>query len=159
MTLWSAVLLGCVWSCSSLTPLTKIAPTAVELEAFAATVVAALATLREMGELTVPHPVVHVVGASNVEAAVDWSPVCAVGATVVLIGPEAVPLVATKGTTTVDDTDGQSNTRCVSVVRALYTRAAVGAALGASSSSVSPDVVSGAASTQFSLALLVVCSA
>jgi hypothetical protein len=130
---WLAVLLVGTTT-ATLTPLTKIAPTAVELDAFAATVVGVLDKLDTLGELgsgsgggsasgsahrddqrdavepdsttdespggaaaaaaaaRLPHRVVHVVGASSVEAAVDWTAVCLTGATVVLLGPEAVPL-------------------------------------------------------------------
>lgn len=122
--------LALVRSSNTLLPLTKIAPETVELEAFAQTVVGAIEALRDMKLVDSTHVVAHVVGASNVEAAVDWSPVCATGVTIVLVGPQAVPL-----------TNGGGD--CVSVVRALYTRAAVGTALGNDSPSLSPDVVSG----------------
>lgn len=123
-------LLALVHSGITLQPLTKIAPEAVELDAFAQTVVGAIEALRDMKLVDGTHVVAHVVGASGVEAAVDWSPVCATGVTIVLVGPQAVPLTNGGG-------------ECVSVVRALYTRAAVGAALGNESPSVSPDVVRG----------------
>ena len=76
------------------TPLTEIAPDAEELQAFAATLSGALRRLRaEEGGLEAP--VVHVVGASSVEAAVGWGSVCTetggggCNCSLVLAGPQA----------------------------------------------------------------------
>eukprot|EP01051_Picozoa_sp_SAG22_P000730 SAG22_NODE_22_length_31438_cov_47.016529_14_plen_176_part_00 len=90
-------------------PLTEIAPTAVELSAFADTAVGALAKL-ELPAAALP--VVHVLGASAVEDAVDWSLLCERGAKVHLVGPQAVvPRAADKG--------GSS---CVAAVEGLYSK-------------------------------------
>ena len=123
-------------SSRSLTPLTQIKATPVELSAFAATVVGLVEKLRVERELRYPAaPVVHIVGASDVEDAVDWAPVCALGATVVLVGPKIVPREARA---------------CVTVVRGLYSRGLVarrklsttpGAAGWPSTAGAEPDVV------------------
>ena len=80
------------------TPLTEIAPDAEELQAFATTLSGALRRLRaEGGGLAAAAPVVHVVGASSVEAAVDWGSVCTAtdgggcNCSLVLAGPQAEP--------------------------------------------------------------------
>ena len=114
----------------SLTPLTQIKATPVELSAFAATVVGLVEKLRVERELRHPTaPVVHIVGASDVEDAVNWAPVCALGATVVLVGPKIVPREARA---------------CVTVVRGLYSRALVAGKLSRAlgwAGGAEPDVV------------------
>lgn len=104
---------------SALTPLTDIKPTDAELDAFASTVVGALAKLgRDVRSKT---PVIHVVGASAVEEAVDWRPVCQAGASVVLVGPQVVEQ---------REAGSPPRPECVAVVRGLYSRDLVKAALG-----------------------------
>lgn len=96
----------CMRAGVALTPLTRIQPTLVELAAFSSTVLGILARLK------LDKPVIHLVGASDVEAAVDWSDVCATGATLVLVGDKAVQRRRTD-----DD--------CVVTVRALYRKQSV----------------------------------
>lgn len=110
------VVLGCP-HVESLKPLTEIQATDEELAAFTATVSGALTKLRGSaldGGAALAAPVVHVVGASGVEAAVDWQPLCEAGATIVLVGPE-LPEGDAKG----------SLAPCVTIVRSLYSRKAV----------------------------------
>lgn len=103
----------CSSAASALTPLTEIAPTNVELGAFAATVVGALTRLRsKTNGLEKQVRTVHVVGASSVEAAVDWTPVCESGVSVVLVGPQV-------------ESSGQDEGGCVTTVKGLYSAAAV----------------------------------
>ena len=97
-------------------PLTEIDATSAELEAFAATLAGAIAKLQ-----LPPLAVVHLLGASAVEAAVDWTPVCEAGATLVLVGPQAV---APPGGRAGTDRDS-----CVHTVVGLYSREAVRAGL------------------------------
>ena len=105
-------------SAASLTSLTEINATTVELEVFAATVAGALA---KIGGLETP--VVHIVGASAVEAAVNWAPLCQSGASLVLFGPQALPPApAAAGTGGAAD--------CVTTIQGLYSISAVQAVLG-----------------------------
>jgi hypothetical protein len=94
-------LLFCLSAAAALTPLTEIKPSPIELNAFAATVLGALGRL----QLTASKPVIHLLGASDVEAAVDWSPLCEIGATLVMVGPKTMSRVQ-------DD--------CVLTVKGLY---------------------------------------
>ena len=114
---------------SPTTPLTEIDPVDVELRAFAATVDGALAKL----DIRSGTPVVHVVGASSVEAAVDWSAVCAkhpAGAAFVLVGPQAVP-------PSVEAADGCT----VDVVKGMYSENLMLAELGPDHPAVLPDMI------------------
>lgn len=129
--LLSGLLVTCVCRGATgdkLKPLTEIAPTEVELGAFSATVLGALEKLGFGPGTSAAPPVIHLVGASPVEAAVDWTPVCDTGARVVLVGPQAVPLTGT----------GQGD--CVSVVEAVYTRDAVGKS-AAHAEEADPDLI------------------
>ena len=88
----------------SLTPMTEIVPTEVELDAFSATVVGAIGRLRGIPR----PPVVGILGASPVESAVDWQAGCLIAKAVVLIGPQVEP---------VEDSTGDG---CVTTYRGLY---------------------------------------
>ena len=101
-----AILASLLATTAGLTPLTKIKATEVELAAFSKTAKGALDELFP----TKPCPVLHIVGASDVESNVDWSDLCSRGATVVLVGPEAViPRESSAG-----------GSECVTVVKELY---------------------------------------
>jgi len=101
-----AILASLLATTAGLTPLTKIKATEVELAAFSKTAKGALDELFP----TKPSPVLHIVGASDVESNVDWSDLCSRGATVVLVGPEAViPRESSAG-----------GSECVTVVKELY---------------------------------------
>ena len=89
---------------ASLTPLTQIEPTNIELDAFAATVEGALAKL----QAPTRRSTVHILGASATEAAVDWSRLCESGHTLVLVGPK------------VAEVDGGAE--CVTTIAGLYSR-------------------------------------
>jgi hypothetical protein len=106
-------------STASLTSLTEINATTVELEAFAATVAAALV---KIGGLETP--VVHIVGASAVEAAVNWAPLCQTGASLVLLGPQALPPAPAAAGTSGGAAD------CVTTIQGLYSISAIQAVLG-----------------------------
>ena len=128
-----AVSISCVCSpATSLQPMTSIEPTAVELDAFATTVVGAVQKLQldDWRAGASAAPVIHVLGASAVEAAVDWSPLCRAGASVVLVGPQAIAV-----------SEGGPDTDCVSVVKGLYSGALVRSTLGDGSAATTPDAV------------------
>ena len=118
-------------------PLTAIEPTPVELASFAATVVGALAKLRTDVTDLPEKAVVHIIGASPVESAVDWSPLCQQGggdaSFVVLVGPNAVA--------------GEDTWQggCVTAVKGLYEPggAAMRHALGPNNAAAAerPDVI------------------
>ena len=170
-----AVTLCVLCLAGALTPLTEIAPSESELSAFAATVSGALKKLglgprrgknarakrRRLGLPFVTrklNPVVHLIGASKVEAAVDWQPVCGKaeadgGAKILLVGPQAVVPVVTEDNNSPPpppqdravqhtDTDG-----CVKTVHGLYSRDLVRTALakgggGSSGGALAdPDVI------------------
>jgi len=92
-------------------------------------------------------PVVHIVGASSVEAAVDWGPVCNIGAILVLVGPQAVPPSRRDGApigVEGDSVSGSDNgylAGCIHTVRQLYDSNTVRAGLGEQSGVGLPDVV------------------
>ena len=109
-----ALLLLCYTATTALKPLTEIPPSHTELRAFPATVVGALAKLRGLVGVS-SQPVVHVIGASSVEASVDWAPVCESGASVVLVGPQLESKAPTQG-------------GCVTSVQGLYSVEAIRAA-------------------------------
>lgn len=122
-------------------PLTQIAPEPVELAAFASTVSGAISRLN-VSSTHVGRPlVVHVVGASSVERAVDWKSVCAEhgGARIVLIGPQI------GNTLDADDGESASTTASedcqVTAVEGLFSKSLLIAELGAASPAISPDVV------------------
>ena len=79
-------------------------------------------------------------GATAVEDAVDWSPLCDDGLTLVLVGPQVEPLAKmVKGEEVVPrERPGQE---CVTVIRGLYSPGMVREVLGAQSAAASPDVV------------------
>ena len=120
---------------ASPTPLTEIAPVDVELQAFAATVDGALRKL----ELSTAAPVVHIVGASGVEDAVDWSAVCAKhpGARLVLVGPQAVRENDLKVARYEETTDSCT----VDVVSGMYSEALMLAELGSDHPATLPDMI------------------
>ena len=96
---------------TALTPLTDVELTATEGEAFVATLQGAL------DKLAPATRVVHILGASKVEDAVDWSPLCAStpAPTLVLVGPQVVERPVRD---------------CVYTVKGLYSRDTVLRALG-----------------------------
>jgi hypothetical protein len=119
------------------TPLTEIAAEPVELAAFASTVSGAISKLN-LSHLGRP-AVVHIVGASRVERAVDWNLVCAQhgGARIVLIGPQV------GGTLGADDgVQSSTSDGChVTAVDGLFSRSLLLDELGASDPAIDPDVV------------------
>ena len=108
----------------ALTPLTEISLTKPEGDAFVATLRGALDKLKLEGARP---RVVHLLGASDVEDAVDWSPLCE-GTEVpalVLIGPQVIERPPDGG--------------CVHTVKGLYSNGTVHKALGATLAT--PDVI------------------
>lgn len=113
---------------ASLQPLTEITPTPEELAVFPATVLGAVDKLG----LARSGAVVHLIGTSSVEALADWTPVCDSGVTLVMVGPEAVPLAH----------DSQAEGGCVSVVRGVYSRAIVASSSNPhAATAADPDVI------------------
>eukprot|EP01052_Picozoa_sp_SAG31_P031461 SAG31_NODE_3336_length_4391_cov_1.826887_2_plen_278_part_00 len=116
-------------------PLTEIVPTTAELEAFAGTLSGGIEQLRRQGHQLAPRPVVHVVGASPVEASVDYGAACQeTSARLVLVGP------------TVPETSVSANTElakgCISAtVRNLYSSESVSAALQDRADLSRPDMI------------------
>lgn len=110
--------LVCCEPVASLVPLTEIKAEPVELDAFAATLVGALE------KLGLNNPIVHMIGTSDVEHAVDWSPACEMGATILMVGPNAV-LHRAAGS-------------CVTAIKGVYSKEVVEAA--ADPSQLEPDV-------------------
>ena len=128
----------------SLTPLTQIAPSSVELAAFVATLHAAVdATIvgpRSGGDER-PNAV-HIVGVNFVEQSIDWAPLCASGRfNFLLIGPMVDPVAKLQGSPVVQPLGAKRGHECVCVVRSLYSREAVTDALGATHPLALPDIV------------------
>lgn len=120
----------------ALDPLTQIEPDAAELGVFPITLSAALARAGVLPDKSV----IHVVGATSVEDSVDWSSFCQKGASVVLVGPQVAPIGKfVKGAAVLPrEKLGQE---CVTVVRGLYSRGVLRAALGDQHEAVEPDMV------------------
>ena len=130
-----AVVVAACYAVESLQPLTEITPDADELAVFVATVRAALK------KVSAPQkPIVHIVGASKVEDMVDWAPLCALGATLLLTGPQVEPLAKmVKGQAEVPR--NRTGQQCVTVIRGLYSRGFLREALGTDHPAVQPDFV------------------
>ena len=128
LVLWVAA--ACIFGTSraALPPLTTIEATADERAAFRETLVGALK--RVHGRKESYTSVVHVVGASEVEASIDWTPLCNLGVNLLLVGPKIDP-----GSVT--------GTNCVSAVRALYSRAAVETSGKVPPTMIHPDLIIG----------------
>ena len=133
----SALLLLAATVVDALTPLTEIMPDTEELSVFPATLRAAVT---KAGVMSLTGSVVHIMGATSVEDAVDWSALCADGLTLVLAGPQVHPLAKmVKGQEIVQrKKPGQE---CVTVVRGLYSVGVVRDALGARHAAANPDVI------------------
>ena len=130
-----SVFLACLLGLNlALTPLTEIPPESKELSVFGKTLQEALTKSGTEGGA-----VVHIVGATSVEDAVDWAPLCKQGHSLVLVGPQVSPIsVMVKGEAVVPrDKPGQE---CVTVVRGLYSRGVLREALGADHKAVEPDL-------------------
>lgn len=129
--------LVCVAAIAALDPLTQIAPDSEELAVFPATLRAALV---RAGVPPRSGLVVHIVGATRVEDAVDWSALCQDGLTLVLAGPQVEPLAKmVKGEAIVPREKGPEQA-CVLVVRGLYSVGVVREALGESHPAATPDL-------------------
>ena len=111
---------------SSPPPLTTIAPTPIERSAFRATVEGGLQRLQT------PVKVVHLIGASDVEASVDWLPLCQkYGVTFLLVGPKLI-----------ESTVNNKADHCVHYLTNLYTKEAL-ADSQLDSSLLTPDLLVG----------------
>ena len=130
---WFSLLLA-AGSGGALTPLTEIAPDGEELRAFSTTLLNALQRARVVSV----RPVIHVVGATSVEDRVDWSALCASGATVLLVGPQVEPIGKMVGSPLVPRL--RQSESCVTAIRGLYSQALLVAALGAGHPSATPDL-------------------
>ena len=108
-------------------PLTKIQATQIELKVFPSTLLSAIQ------KLTVPINVIHVIGASDVEASIDWSPVCQKNIHIVLIGPKATALTS----------QNIATTNCTTVVVSKYSRSIVAQELATETHLHNPSLVIG----------------
>ena len=123
---------------TSLTPLTTIEPTEAELMVFGNTFHAAIDRFDLPDQQA---SIVHVVGASAVEDTVNWRLLCDDGMRIVLVGPQVAP-IGTMTASPIVPRDDRPGEECVTVVRALYSRAAMAAALGATHPElVTPDAI------------------
>lgn len=144
----SLVLLICLFFChnaESLTPLTQIAPSEVELAAFVSTLHAAIdATLSgPRAADSQGRPIaVHIVGVNFVEQSIDWAPLCASGRfNLLLIGPMVDPVAKLQGSPVVQPLGARRSHECVCIVRSLYSREAVADALGDTHPLALPDII------------------
>lgn len=81
-----------------------------------------------MGVLENSAPVIHIVGASEVEQEIEWASLCDLGAAVVLVGPTVVPHRSTKPKLNESHSYSDSKRKgenCVSAIKGLYSHAAV----------------------------------
>ena len=121
----------------ALTPLTEIQASEEELNVFPLTMRAALSR----AGIKLSGAIVHVMGASDVEDAVDWSILCRDGLTIVLVGPQVAPLAKmVRGEEVV--ARKRTGQECVQVIRSLYSVDVVKDALGTEGSAAAdPDLV------------------
>lgn len=111
-------------------PLTKIQATQIELKVFPSTL---LSAIQKLGQTALPINVIHVIGASDVEASIDWSPVCQKNIHIVLIGPKATALTS----------QNIATTNCTTVVVSKYSRSIVAQELATETHLHNPSLVIG----------------